>query len=98
MPDVILIIIACAGVTYLTRVGGHLIISQFGAIHHRARAALSAVPTAVLTALVAPSVVTHGLAEGIAIGVAAFAATRFSIIISTAAGLCALVALRALLG
>jgi uncharacterized membrane protein len=90
----ITIILAAGLVTYLTRVSGHLIIAQFGTIHHRLRAALSAVPTAVLTALVAPSFVTQGPAEALAMVVAALVATRQSIIISTLAGLIALVLLR----
>lgn len=90
----VLIIIAAGLVTYLTRISGHLIIAQFGTIHYRLRAALSAVPTAVLTALVAPSFVTQGPAEALAMVVAALVATRQSIIISTFAGLVALVLLR----
>lgn len=98
MSDPILIIIASAAVTYLTRVSGHIIISQFGAIHHRLRAALAAVPTAVMTALVAPSLFTHGPAEALAIAVAALVSARFSIIVSVVVSLIALVALRSLIG
>ncbi len=98
MSNTVLIIFACAAVTYLTRCGGHLIISQFGEIHHRLRAALAAVPTAVLTALVAPSFVTHGIAEGLALCAAALIAMRFSIIISTFASLLILVGLRTMIG
>ena len=98
MTNMIWLILACAGVTYLTRSGGHLIIAQFGEIHHRLRAALAAVPTAVLTALVAPSFVTHGIAEGIALCAAAIIAMRFSIIISTFASLLLLVGLRSVVG
>jgi len=98
MSNTVWIILACAAVTYLTRCGGHLIIAQFGEIHHRLRAALAAVPTAVLTALVAPSFLTHGLAEGLAISAAALIALRFSIIISTFASLIILVGLRTIIG
>ena len=98
MDNTILLIVACAAVTYLTRCGGHLIIAQFGEIHHRLRAALAAVPTAVLTALVAPSFVTHGIAEAIALCGATLIALRFSIITSTFASLLLLVGLRNVLG
>jgi len=94
MPDIFFLIIGCAIVTYFTRIAGHLIIEQFGTIHHRVRAALAAVPTAVLTALVAPSVVSYGFVEGLAIGAAALIAMRYSIVISTIASLALLVALR----
>lgn len=97
MHETALIILACAAATYLTRVGGHLVLSRLGEINYRARAALSSVPTAVLTALVAPYVVTNGSAEAVAILVAGLAALRTSLMVSVAAGLAVLVALRALL-
>ncbi len=94
-PDsVTLLVIACAVVTYLTRVSGHLILSRFGKVNHRVEAALDAVPTAVLAALVAPSLVTNGWAETLAIVVAGLVAARFSLITAVAAGLIALVLLR----
>ena len=49
------IIIAGAIATYLTRIGGHLVISRFEHIHPRVEAGLNAVPAAVLTTLVAPA-------------------------------------------
>ena len=51
------IIIAGAIATYLTRIGGHLVISRFEHIHPRVEAGLNAVPAAVLTTLVAPAAV-----------------------------------------
>ena len=52
------IIIAGAVATYLTRIGGHLVISRFDHIHPRVEAGLNAVPAAVLTTLVAPELLT----------------------------------------
>ena len=57
------IILAGAIATYLTRVGGHLVISRFENIHPRVEAGLNAVPAAVLTTLVAPEVLHAGPAE-----------------------------------
>ncbi len=58
--DVVLIILAAAAATYLTRVGGYLVLSRFKTIPPRVEAALDAVPAAVLTSIVAPAAVTGG--------------------------------------
>ena len=50
--DTVLLFLGCALATYVTRFGGHFILSRFGAIHHRVEAALNAVPVAVMAALV----------------------------------------------
>ena len=92
-----LLIAACGVATYLTRAAGYLIISRFGALHYRVEAALDAVPAAVLTALLAPSFVNRGPAEALALLVAGLVALRLSMTMTVAAGLVAVVALRALL-
>jgi hypothetical protein len=48
-PDIILLICAAAFVTYLTRIGGHLLLSRFKHINPRVESALEAVPAAVIT-------------------------------------------------
>ena len=58
------IILAGGLATYLTRIGGHLVLSRFSSIHPRVEAALNAVPAAVLTTLVAPAAVFSGPARG----------------------------------
>ena len=98
MDDIILLILACAAATYVTRIGGHLILSSFGTIHHRVSAALDAVPIAVMTALVAPALVTHGPAEVIALVCAGVTALRAPLMVSVALGLIALMGLRSILG
>lgn len=98
MDDLMLLILACAAATYVTRFGGHLILSSFGTIHHRVSAALDAVPTAVIAALVAPSLITDGPAEVMAIVCAGLVALRAPLMFSVALGLIALIALRGLLG
>jgi uncharacterized membrane protein len=68
------IILAGAVVTYLTRIGGHLVLSRFQRIHPRIEAALDAVPAAVLTALIAPLTAMAGPMEWAALVVAALVA------------------------
>ena len=97
MSETVLLITACAVATYITRIGGHLILSRFGSIHHRVEAALDAVPFAVLTALVAPSLVNKGWAEALAIIITIIASTRLSMIVTLVTGLISLVVLRQLL-
>lgn len=92
--NIVPLILACAVATYATRIGGHLILSRFGQINHRIAAALDAVPTAVIAALVAPSLVTKTPAETLAILVCGLLALRFSLTVSVAGGLLAVVAFR----
>ena len=58
MSTTVWIILAGALMTYLTRVGGHLVLSRFDRVHPRVEAGLNAVPAAVLTTLVAPAAVS----------------------------------------
>ncbi len=98
MNDTVLLILACAAATYVTRFGGHLIVSRFGSLNHRANAALDAVPTAVIAALVAPSLVSNGLAEALSILIVGLVALRAPLMLSVTAGLLAVVGLRLALG
>ncbi|PST19207.1 hypothetical protein C7U61_11725 [Rhizobium sp. JAB6] len=54
-PHMVLLIAAAALVTFLTRVGGYILIVKMTRIPPRVEAALNAVPAAVLTTLVAPA-------------------------------------------
>lgn len=67
MPDIWLIIVLAGALTYLTRVGGHLLLARIGRIPPRLEAALNAVPAAVLTTIVTPVLVTGDWPERIAI-------------------------------
>lgn len=60
MSTTIWIVLAGALCTYLTRIGGHLVLSRFSHVHYRVEAALNAVPAAVLTAIVAAPASDHG--------------------------------------
>lgn len=76
MSTTVWIILAGALATYLTRIGGHAVLSRFEAIPPRLEAALNAVPAAVLTAIVAPYAASYGPAEAITIIVAIVLALR----------------------
>lgn len=97
MHDTTVIILCCALATYMTRFGGHLLMSWIGTINHRVSAALSAIPIAVLSALVAPSLFSKGPAEAIAIILTGLVALRASLMLSVCTGMIALVVLRAIL-
>ena len=67
MSTTLWIILWSAVATYLTRIGGHLVLSRFERVHPRVEAGLNAVPAAVLTTLVAPAAVSAGPAELLAL-------------------------------
>ncbi len=92
------IVLAGALATYLTRVGGHLVLSRFSSIHPRVEAALNAVPAAVLTTLVAPAAVFTGPAETATIIVAFLAAFYMPAMAMFAVGWVAVLAFRAIIG
>lgn len=98
MSDIYVAILAGAFLTYLTRIGGHLILSRFEHIHPRVEAALNAVPAAVLTTLVAPAALTQGWPETVTLAVAALASLRLPLLGMFALGWVTIVGLRALAG
>ncbi|MCI5074233.1 AzlD domain-containing protein [Oricola sp.] len=92
------IVLAAALATYLTRIGGHVVLSRFKRIHPRVQAALDAVPAAVLTTLVAPAAVFSGPAEIATIIVAVVATFYLPAMAVFALGWAAILAFRALIG
>lgn len=98
MSTTIWIIIAGAVLTYLTRAGGHLVLSRFQRIHPRVEAGLNAVPAAVLTTLFAPALFNGGIPEVTAMVVAAIISLRASMMTMFIAGAAILIALRYLMG
>ncbi|MCJ8518396.1 putative membrane protein [Pseudorhizobium tarimense] len=94
----LLLILAAAVATYLTRIGGYVLITRMRSIPPRMEAALNAVPAAVLTTLVAPAFFEGGWDVKIAMLVALAAALRFPGLIMLAAGWAAVVICRHLLG
>jgi uncharacterized membrane protein len=92
------IVIFGAVFTYLTRVGGHLVLSRFERTHRRVDTALNAVPAAVLTTLVAPEAMQGGPIEWAALVVAGIVATRAGMLPMFLSGTAVLVILRHVFG
>jgi uncharacterized membrane protein len=92
------IIIFGAILTYLTRVGGHLVLSRFERTHPRVEAGLNAVPAAVLTTLVAPEAIQGGPIEWTALVVAGIVAVRVGMLSMFVAGTATLIVLRHFFG
>lgn len=98
MSTTVWIILWAAVLTYLTRIGGHLVLSRFQTVHPRVEAGLNAVPAAVLTTLVAPAAMTAGPAEWAALIVAALMSLRFGMLPLFLAGAAVLIAGRQFFG
>ena len=98
ITETLFIILGAAFVTYLTRIGGHLVLSRFDGIHPRVQAGLDAVPAAVLTTLVAPAVVNGGLNEWVAMVAAVLAGMRLSMLPMVTIGTLVLILMRHLNG
>lgn len=92
----LLAIAGMACVTYLTRIGGDLLMRN-KTLGPRATAALDAVPAAVLTAVIAPTVLAAGMAEALAGLITAIAAFRLPLLATIVIGVGSLVMLRAVL-
>ena len=98
MSSTMWIILFGALATYLTRIGGHVVLSRFKRIHPRVQAGLNAVPAAVLTTLVAPATFNAGPAEWMAILASAAVYWMRGLMSGLAAGVIVLVVMRQLLG
>lgn len=94
MSDIYIIIAVSAVLNYMTRIGGHLMLSRFGTLHPRVETALNAVPAAVLTTIVAPTFLTHTWQESLALVIAGFAALRLPLLGMFVVGWAAIVGLR----
>lgn len=98
MSSTVWIILAGAALTYLTRIGGYVVLSRFERINPLVEAGLNAVPAAVLTTLVAPATLSAGPAELIALVVAGLVALRGGMMSMFLTGAAVLIALRYLIG
>ncbi len=94
MSNYLWIIIAGGIVTYITRIGGHLVLSRFPHIHYRVEAALNAVPAAVLTTLFAPAAFEAGWKEQLTLLFCVLISFRVSILPMFISGAALLIALR----
>ena len=92
------IIAAGAVLTYLTRVGGNLVLSRFDHVHPRVEAGLNAMLAAVLTTLVAPAAMSAGPAELAALLVAGVVSLRAGLMTMFLTGAVVLIALRQVIG
>ncbi|KQS79397.1 hypothetical protein ASG25_12760 [Rhizobium sp. Leaf384] len=88
------VIILAAIATYLTRIGGAIMIARMEKIPPRMEAALNAVPAAVLSTLVAPAIVFGGMDVTIAILVAFVVGLRLSALPMLLAGWAVVMLLR----
>ena len=92
------IILAGALVTYLTRIGGHLLLSRFDRVPPRLEAALDAVPAAVLTTLVAPPLLAGRPIDIAAVAIAGLVALRAGVLTMFLVGAAVLIGGHLLLG
>ena len=93
--DFVVLSIACALLTYATRVGGYLVLARFARIPARVEAALNAVPAAVMTTLFAPLLLA-GWREALTLAAAALVGLRLGLIPIIGIGVALIVALRAI--
>ena len=92
------LILAAAVATYLTRIGGYVLITRMRTLPPRLEQALNAVPAAVLTTLWAPAFFTSGWDVRLSLIVAALVSLRYPGLIMLAAGWAAAMAARHLFG
>jgi len=76
-PHMVLLIVAAAVVTFMTRIGGYILIIKMTRIPPRVEAALNAVPAAVLTTLVAPAFFIGGWDTKVALLAALLVGLRY---------------------
>lgn len=92
------LILAAAAATYLTRIGGYVLITRLRTLPPRLEQALNAVPAAVLTTLWAPAFFTSGWDMRIALIIAALISLRYPGLVMLAAGWIAAMASRHVFG
>ena len=85
-PATAWLILAAAAATFMTRIGGYVLITRMRTIPPRLEAALNAVPAAVLTTLFAPAFFTGGLDVKLAMLVALAVSLKYPGLIMLAAG------------
>lgn len=79
-PYMTLLIAAAAAATFLTRIGGYVLVKRLRSMPPRLEAALNAVPAAVLTTLVAPAFFYGAIDVKVAMAAALLIGLRFSAI------------------
>ncbi len=92
------IILGAALATYVTRIGGHLVLSRFEKVHPRVEAGLNAVPAAVLTTLVAPAAMSAGPIELLSLAIAGLVSLRANMLVTFLMAAAVLIGLRQFVG
>ncbi len=87
-PLVAFTIVMMASVTYLTRIGGYVLLRN-RTLGRRAMAVMEAAPGCVLISVIAPDFVSDKPADLIALAITIFAATRFSMLPTVLIGISA---------
>ncbi|TPI82515.1 MULTISPECIES: AzlD family protein [unclassified Mesorhizobium] len=96
-PMTVLAILAMAGVTYLTRIGGYVVLRN-RALGPRATAVMEAAPGCVLISVIAPDFVSKNPADLAALAITVLAATRLSMLPTVVIGVASAGMLRWLIG
>ncbi|RWL42773.1 AzlD family protein [Mesorhizobium sp. M2E.F.Ca.ET.209.01.1.1] len=96
-PMTVLAILAMAGVTYLTRIGGYVMLKN-RALSPRATAVMEAAPGCVLISVIAPDFVSRNPADLAALAITLLAATRLSMLPTVVIGVASAGVLRWLMG
>jgi len=96
-PMTLLAILAMAGVTYLTRVGGYVMLRN-RTLGTRAKAVMEAAPGCVLISVIAPDFVSRNPADLAALAITVLAATRLSMLPTVVIGVASAGVLRWLMG
>ena len=92
--DMVVLILAAAAATFLTRIGGYVLMTRMKSIPPRMEAGLNAVPVAVLTTLVAPAFFEGGYEVKIGMVAALLVCLRFPGLTMLAVGWAIVIAIR----
>ncbi len=93
-PQTLIIIVAGTLATYLTRIGGYVLMVRMKTIPPRVEAGLNAVPVAVLTTLVAPAFFEGGYEVKLGMAFALIVGLRYPGLIMLISGWALVVAMR----
>jgi len=96
-PMTVLAILAMAGVTYLSRIGGYVVLRN-RTLSPRAMAVMEAAPGCVLISVIAPDFVSKNPADLAALAITVLAATRLSMLPTVVVGVASAGVLRWLMG
>ena len=96
-PMTVLAILGMAGVTYLTRIGGSVVLRN-RALGPRATAVMEAAPGCVLISVIAPDFVSRNPADLAALAITLLAATRLSMLPTVVIGVASAGVLKWLMG